>query len=513
MSTPYTTAEELRKALGVFWLRHFKDPDYVEGTTISVALRAQTTRTLEDNLSNFLSRKDIPIFKNHDTRLFVFSEKDADFVRYKYGSNIEYGDAGVRYGTEGDYLQGISFPIGKFSPPYMSRSLLTPAGTLTLDVDYVVDGGRIIFKINPLTNDNIPKTLVYDTAGSYNTFQLWGFKTLEDQNDLCNFYGTVAGVAGASSKYLKDAINLAWDLRVNGASENLVYRMFSLIAGVDPVDKTGVVSTTYVEGNRHFILTDTELYSGPANAVPTVSRGETIQPYDTLFDTFQILRGSYVVPYTFVEGLTLSHGFVKLPSGGGIYFKNSQVEVLRYRDADWYTMQRDGSNFLQLNRDGNILQVIPDTEAGELLDAMPAEKYRFEVGASASDADAFFTKLNSVDSEGKTFFTRVAAQYGRIPILINPMDVIREFYLSANSIFVKLKNISLSPVTTKHLLNVIKDVIPAGSTFFLCIEVSNISESLSSENIEENIEVFYIADVELEDTTTRTEALSPVGYY
>jgi len=490
MSSPRETKSELRTAMGHFWSKVFLDQDYVDASTGSVGIRAQVTRDLEDSLQYYISRYTIPVFRLHDTRLFTFSTRDMDSAVNHYGdAGLEYGDPTLLYGLTTDDPDSPRFPIGDFVPPYLSTSILEPGHVLTLGTDYTVEDGYIQFRESPLRDENILKTVVVDSESSYRTFMYWGFRSEEDQKDLCSFFGTIAGICGFSSEDLKAAINIAWDLRVSGASESLVNRLFSLLAHVDYVHTGGIVQEIYTEGDRRCVRTKTDIYTGPVNSDVTVAQGQTISKNDTLFESFQIRPGSDILDSDFLSGLTLGKGYIQLTSGGGMFFKNSYVPIYTYFPEGWYRLERDGTNFIVYNSDDNIIDTVPESEATALIDAAPPLSYGFEVGGHPEDVTDFLAKLNLPDSSGITFFDRLASKWGKIPDTIRPFEEMRDFYLQANSLFVKMTSQLFPSNVTAQLLNVLKAIIPAGTTFFLNQEVT-----------------------EEDDESIRTENLAPVGY-
>jgi hypothetical protein len=511
MSTSKDTKAALKAAMSYFWTHTFLDQDYIDALTGSVALRAQTTVELENNLINYLSRFDIPAYKIHDTRLFQFSTRTMDEAADRYGEGRTYGEAAFNYGTLDLDPDSPRFPVGDFIPPYLSLNILSPSKVLTLDVDYTVANGWLTFNESPLRDDAVSKIDRTDTEGSYRTFMYWGFSALEDQQDLCNFYGTIAGICGFTSEDLKRAINIAWDLRVNGASVSLLHETFALLGDVDNVHEEGVVQDIYCEGDRQCVRTDTAVYTAPAGVAVLVELGQTIYPNANIFESFQLRQGTEILDADFLPGLTLDTGFISLPSGGGLHFKNAYVPITTYLPFNWYELVRNGSDFNVLNRSGNIIDTVPESEATALIDSAPATHYKFEVGGTDEDKDDFFLKLNALDADGETFFSRLESKYGRLPTDIVPFDEIRDFYLQANSIFVKLQKQLFPEAVTGQLLNIVKAIIPAGTTFFLTKETSVIEETFTGQ-VEESLEVFYINDIIEEDTSDRLENLAPVGY-
>ncbi len=514
MSSSKDTKAAIKAAMSYFWTNTFVDQDYVDALTGSVALRAQTTVELENSLINYLSRYDIPAYKVHDTRLFQFSTRSMDSFTDKYGEGRTYGEIPFNYGKESTDPDSPRFPIGDYIPPYLSTSILGPANVLTLDVDYTVENGWITFNESPLRNSAIDKVYRSDEQGSYTTFLYWGFSAKEDQKDLCNFYGTVAGICGFTSEDLKRAINVAWDLRVNGASNTLIHETFALLGDVDNVRATGVVKAIYCEGDRICVRTASEVYTAPAGVSVLVQEGQTIYPNQIIFECFQLELGTNVISSDFLPGLTLSKGFIDLPSNGGMFFKNSLVPITVYKPEDFYELVRNGSNFNVINRNGNILRTVPEADAGALIDAAPSVHYRFEVGGTDEDIEYFFDNLNTeiaYEDGSYTFFDRLREKYGRLPDEIVPFEEIRDFYLQSNSIFVKLQKRLFPESVTAQLLNILKAVIPAGTTFFLTTENSVIEETFSGQ-LAETVEVFYINDIADDDQSNRSENLAPIGH-
>jgi hypothetical protein len=506
------TIKELKKALGFFWTSFYSNTSYIDAYTTSVAIRAQTTIYLEQVLKKYLSRTDIPVYKLHNTRLFNFSTKDMDTDEYKYGGDITYNQAGITYDTNDVYPLSPSFKIGNFIPPYLSISIASPSSVLTLDVDYTVTNGWLKFKNNPIDNPDIKKIIINDGTQTYTAFSLWGFNTLEDQNDICNFFGSIIGISGYNDEKVKEVINLVWDIRVNGLTTARLHSLFCLLTGVDPVTEEGVVKDIYEEGDSVCVQTDNNLYIAPKETTVLTAVGKTIYPYTLIFDAFDIRYGTEVLESSFLAGLTIDKGYIYLQHGGGIHFLNERMPVETYKPKGWYSLERDGLNFIVRNRNGNITKIIPEGEATDFIDNLPYTHYRFAVGGHPKDVEDLMTRLNTRDENGMTFFEQLKLKYGKIPENINPFEELRDLYLQTNSLFIKLNNEIFEDGLSSQIFKNIRSLIPAGTTLFLSKELP-ILEEIYTGNSSESLDVFYIAEVDELEAGSKTELLAPVGNF
>lgn len=327
------------RTLGFFWTHVFKDEAFLTGYADSMLVELRDMAAYADSLPDYLSRKLIPLKKTSEIRLFVFRESSRDTFAARYGQDFAYGSGELAYGDLQPVPTTIRYDIEEGFSPNFLRAGLDSDIVLQKDVDYFIDNNIITFKIDPVDLPDLVKTVETLSDGSLSyVFFLWGFGVEEDVKAVCDFYGIIAGVCGETSQKIKDAINLAWDLRVDGASVLNVVRLLSMITDVDTVDEEGVVEYTFTEGDRSVVATQTKLYSAPLEYQPIVSPGDRISPGDVIFDSFSICGPRDELLQSTFEALALGPGEV-LGVDDGILLVNDIVPIESTLPAGYRTIR------------------------------------------------------------------------------------------------------------------------------------------------------------------------------
>jgi hypothetical protein len=156
----------------------------------------------------------------------------------------------------------------------------------------------------------------------------------EDIQAVCNYFGTIAGICGESSDDLNTAVNIAWDLRVEGATVRNIHRMLALMTDTDYVDQTGTIQEIFEEGDKQCVLTENAVYTAPASANVLIPAGSTIQEGDFLFDTYIVKGGTELIDFEDFEALTLGPGLVGNVSPQGLLFENTLVDIVQEAHPD-----------------------------------------------------------------------------------------------------------------------------------------------------------------------------------
>ena len=335
-----TVQQQIREMLGYFWFKMFLDSDFVNAWVSSIATPFDDLNRYVANLPNYVSRYKILIQELSTLRLFVIDESKEDLNANRYGdAALFYGGAAI-YGQQTVTSDNRRFPFDTtYAPQYLSTSIDNPQSILRLGQDYVFEDGWIIFLRDPESLVGIQKKAKAGTDGqTYFEMLLWGVQVLEDLQAICNFFGTMAAVCGPSTERTMEAINVAWDLRVTGATVRNVQRLCAVITGVDYVYEEGIVKDIYQEGDSVCVLADNAVYTAPLEAKVLATVGQTLQPDDVIFDTFVIKSSNDSIDFDDFEGLTLGGGH--LPSlGGSLFFPNSREDIDKVHNPGWYTVR------------------------------------------------------------------------------------------------------------------------------------------------------------------------------
>jgi len=334
------TKEEVTKALGYFWHTLFLDSNFTDAYISSVAVPLSQLASEVKELPDYMSRKLVPENIDHVVRLFIFDETTEDTAAYHYGDEgLTYGDGAV-YGKDRVGNTNRRFQIDPaFTPAFLTADLLSPGSVWRMGQDYSIENGWIRFFEDPLDIPGLDKRTKVDSDGQvFYTFFLWGFQVTEDIKALNKFFGNMVGYCGASSVSTKEAINVAWDLRIDGATVRNVHRLLSLLTDVDHVHTAGTVLDIYAEGNKVCVRTDTAVYTAPTGTTVLVNIGDSIEASQIIFDAFVIRQGNEEIDFEDFEGVAL--GSSHLPHlTGDLFFVNDLVPVTRIRHPDWFSVR------------------------------------------------------------------------------------------------------------------------------------------------------------------------------
>lgn len=446
----YSAADTAGK-MGAFWTDVFLQQDFVSVASVSMNVCLQDLRRYVDAALASGSRTTMPPVLTDSLQVFVLQEGDMVAYADAYGGGLTYGDGGIYAGPADTW----TFPFSGTVPEYLAVSL-TPGKLLRHGEDYHVAGGRIILYTHPAFLDEV-QSEVYSVSPSgipLLRWTLYGLNTLEAVSLVRDLYAEIAGVYGnTSAGILQAATNIAWDLRVTGATDWNISRALYLSAGCRVpahIPEGRTVCRISTEGAHTVIYTEDVICSAPSQYQVLVQEGELISESTRIFNAFRILEmppSAADIPAFAVTG--------GLVAGirGGVLLRNETLPVIRRR---------------------------------------------FPVGGSPADIDTFFQAL-----ETNGFYTYLIDRYGRVPDELNPVAELAEL-IRYSSLFIVLP----APKTTegRSLLDVIRRVYPAGSTLFLHIQAPEVVDALTPA-FEETAEVFQVIDAQ----DTMTQAVSDLS--
>jgi hypothetical protein len=497
MTTFAEDRQNYRKTLGFFWNKVFLDQDFVEGNVRSFLIKFRDLDDYTEELPDYLSRYLIPLKRTSDIRLFAFDEEERDTYAARYGQGYEYGED-LGYGDVQPAPVTVRYPIESgFSAKFLSVTLEGDQ-ILELGRDYEIEDDVIIFKQDPCELPGAVKLAQTQSDGSikFVTF-LWGFEVEEDVNALCEFYGILAGVCGETSQILKDAVNLAWDFRVDGASVLNIVRAMSLITDTNYAKEDGIVVDIFTEGNRTIIETDNTLYSAPSEYAPVVDIGQSLALGDILFDAFTVRSSTDELPPAEFEAIVLGAGDIAGVEHG-ILLPNSYEEVISQLPPGYQSIRVEDGSYLVVDKEGTIIGTVDtEEEVATLILGNPTQYLTFFVGGLSTDVDKFMMKLNS---GSPSFFQILEDEQGHLPVTINPLQEFRRLFFRDNATFIKVTGTVEDQKLTAQLLSVIYGTYSAGSKIFIVLEKKTSEDAYSLALASEEVTVFYAPTAGPEDS-------------
>lgn len=488
------TQRIIRQTLGYFWNDVFLDEGFVEGYARSLAIDMSRLDDLAVQMPDYLSRQNVPMTLPHRVRLFLFDEAELDTVslRFSADSGAVFGGGSRAYGEE-DLPPSFRYPWDNdFSVNFLCAGITAPGTILTAGIDFVLEDGQILFYADPLGISDIDNKPTITEDGTKLQFYMWGFQVEEDIHATSDYFGTVAGICGPSNPSTHAAVNIAWDLRVEGATARNLNRVLALATDCDAVVEEEKVLEVYPEGQRICVATPSAVYTAPSTALSLVSAGDTVTPGDPLFDCYEISHSGQDITFNQFLGLTLGPGYIA-GSSSGVLFENAFLPVTKEHRDSWVSIRAFGGGFQILSKAGDIID-FKDTEdeAKAVLDAIPTDIYTIPLGGHSVDVDRVLLSWN-VDGD-PTFMDQVKAAWGRVPTHLNPFVEVRKRYFLNNTWFITLRIAALNGALASQLLTVLQRTIPAGSSFFTVLEHREIAEAVPTAGIGEDVTVFYTVE-------------------
>ena len=486
---------EVINTLGIFWVKVFANRQFVDAYTSSIAVHFNDLNTLTELIPDLKSLDDMSIKYVEEVRLLLFNEEDLRRDRYHYGDEgLLYGD-GIKYGAQLGTEPGYSYPIDvDVIPNFLSVSPLGDERIYQLGVDYVIAKGRIIFVEDPLALPDLTKNSVAGETGEpVFQFILWSFKAEVDLKTIQSFFGSIAGItASQSTAIYKDAVSIAWGLRVDGASVANLNKLLSIGTGTSFVQEGGLVKAVFFEGDKVCVETDKDVYVADNTAQVLVEVGDNIVEGQRIFDTYVVYTGGEAIPVQDFEALLLDKGILGTSFFNSVILDNSQVPITLTQQQDWTTVtHKPGGGFYIYDQNGNRVGFLEDeSKVLEYIDAIPVDIYTFPAQGFSQDVYDLMVQLNT-KFEGQSFFDLLAAEYGVVPLEINPMLEMRKQIFGYNSFFIKIRAGFARFKLLGQLLSVFRKTLNAGSTFFLLIETAELQDEYDMANAVESATVFY----------------------
>jgi hypothetical protein len=463
--TPADTKQEWLRLLGYFWQNVFLDSEFVDAYCTSIAVPVTQLNQEVSHLPDYVSRHLIPIGEDHPLRLFIIDEAQENRDAHRYGEPGPVYGGNAFYGEQTDAPTNRRFAFDTtFLPQFLTTGIVNPQAVLRLNVDYFFEPGWITFRPDIMSLPGLQKRATSTGAVTTYEFLFWGFQTLENLNAISAYFGTIAGIVGPSSRWMFDAMNVAWDIRQEGASVKNITKILGLTASTEYVDQSGTVRSVGREGDRLCVFTDTAAYTAPLTATALVQRGDRVSPGDIIFDSFAVHLATDFVPFIDFEGLVLGSGYIAMVPNE-LLFVNTEVPLTRATDGT----------------------------------------YSFFLGGQSADVQRYLAFLNN-SGRSPDFFEMLAQKYGRVPTSINPYLEVKDMFFKNSAFFIKVRVSNIGSREVAQLFNILKRTVPAGAGFFVIFE-KTILEEVVRPGASEIVDVFYLPDFFDESYSGATETV------
>jgi len=468
---PINSIEEKRtivSSMGSFWTSVFKNSDYL--ASLISADADLTKQTLHDynEIVDSLSVYSVPLTRYVEWIPINISTNDEEQLT---ANQLTYGEGGV-YGPQTDgavYLYGAAAVRKNFryfigidvnDIAVITNAISEPTLTLVNGIDFKVEDGFIVFKINPFDNELITKR--YSASDGSYACSLWLNHVKFDKQYVYNKFGSLLGVSGDStSQWYRLLTQVLFSSKVDGSSKDMFSLLLSAVTNtLFAIDGEIVRVIDTEDPDRLVIVTDFKVYAFHKDATPLVAVGDILIEGQPLVDTVQVfeLSTSTGVDDAIAEvpAISLDSKFISGDFTGELVFENKTV-TLDYEGLD----------------EGNRAVVT------------------FEVSGYDADIDLFWDTVhtNGVQA-GKVladYLDKRTVKNGpplpsHLPSTVNPMEFVLENIMRNNLTIVKLKPLQVRDTSILKYIRLLRKFLPPHTTLIMYIELSGITDSVDLGN-------------------------------
>lgn len=331
--------------LGSFWTRTYTGHATVQAlATAKAALARQSDRALQALIAT-CGREHVPLYHIEDWQLLVLRDSQRATAQLPAFDGRDAFDGARAFGVP-VARDGHAFPAppGLVAAPLLVNRMSAPGVVLVQGVDFVLQGGQLIFRDNPMDHPQVAAhPLLGDDATPDRQALLWICRGRYDRRTLHKAFGYAIGLDVPSSPESKELVNAVLDSFVHGTTAQDLQRALAAITGVPLVRQAReTVEAVYREADRTLIVTDREVYRFAPGSAVRVRVGQTLRRGQALSDGLQIHefhRGQCPAPEQ-VPALALGRGFLDGAFYGDLVFENKDVPLQVDTDAEGVTRVR-----------------------------------------------------------------------------------------------------------------------------------------------------------------------------
>jgi len=480
------TQEQIQILLGTLWTTEF-EPNFAEAWTLYLASSQETRNRFLDQLKDYTSVDKIPSVTTQAIRTYVFEPSNLTSLAY----NAEHTyNSGQTYDSVLEAQVYTATIDPDTVPSYLAPSIRTPAVVWELGVHYSIDAGVITFFSDP-SELATPELITDEDGVTTSRIKVWGFHNELDLKAVWKLYGSLVQIHGESSELYRQAVQIAWDLKVIGANDFNTNRTLSFLTGADSYTGPGnePVLQIFTEGDHICVVTDAGLYSAPNTHEVAVEVDQVLQKGDQLFLGYT--EFTYSLPAPISGPVEIADGITVLFGGQSLYFRNNQVPITKEHRDTWTSVSYTGTAYNVLDVAGSILQTLLTADEATLWiqNNIPEDIYTFEIGGDAAVVSSAILQMNDGD-----FFDQLFAQFGRVPISFIPAVAINDFVTKGRLTVYHAKYAADRQTYVPSLLKALRTAWPAGSMFLLYADAPALADGYTTGDMSETLEFFLAAE-------------------
>jgi hypothetical protein len=450
---------KLLALLGSFWGDLFLGVDQVVGHLAGAGEAGyQASIDLAETIRS-VGRPTVPVFHTEQWYSCVILESARGSVPVLYGgtgSGVFGG--GLSYGASAVPVYSWACPVANVD--LIMNRIYDPSATLTRGVDFVIDGGRLVFLADPFADPRFIPGPVLDDEGRAIDRQvtLWLFRPAVDQQHIWMQFGYIMGIQLPSSPEYKDLVNALLDAITGCTATEQLDRMLAAVTGCPLARGDEVVVDIAVVGDTLLVITDRWAYQFPTAATPVVRVGDGVEEGDALVDTVETWYLNHGTVPGWLGGLAVGEGLLQPGYLSDLMFSDVDTPLVVEPDVDGYT------------------------------------KVSWALGGFPADVAAFW---DDVHARGVASGTTLAHMLdvrespvgepgpGSLPASINPLGFLAANYLRHNALLVRINTGGCGPAALGlDQLRHLRRIVPPHEAILIVIEMPVVQDSVIVDGVD-----------------------------
>jgi hypothetical protein len=449
VTAPYTYPEgpldpdTLLGLIGTFWTASYNASDQARAVLRSRLELEEANRQALSELLASESRFTAPVYAIEPWLTVTLRQSEMVLTPGVYDGTYAF-DAGLLFdGPAAAPLPSYPAPAGLASAPLLCNRLTDPSLVWVEGVDYVVTGGRFVFRTDPFSSPLI----AIAADGDDHVAGLWGFRARRDEAHVYRLFGSAALLTQApSSPAYRDLVNSVFDAAVTGTTITSLQNFLAAATGVPYARGNETVQDVFVDARGLCVVTDANAYRFNAAATSLVSPGSSVRAGDPLVDSVLIDE--------FNAG-AVPAGLAALATGRGVLAEGYFADLV-FQDKD-----------------------VPLTVT---YDSAGRAKVSFPLGGSPDDVARFFDDTHALGvANGVTLAhlldvrTNPVGEPGpaSLPATVNPLRFLCSNVLRANAVLVRLKPPGVDPAAPGlRFLGALRGLVPPQTLLVVLVELA-----------------------------------------
>lgn len=453
--------------LGSLWSDTYDGQDVVERLVAGRAELAKNTfGVLRDAIAT-RSRLQCPVFRVEDRRHCPVLLSARKVEAAKFGGAVAFDD-GYAFGAPAVDWVSYPAPAGLAGVKVITNRLTEPSAVLFYGLDFWLEGGRLVFRVDPFGDARFARKSVTDDGVEVDQeLDLWLDRPEFERHYVRDHWGHVAGAEADSSEGYKALVNGLFDMLVLGSSVGRAVDAVALALGV-PLARGGeTVAEVAADGLHTLVLTDKNAYRLSAESTATVAAGDALEAGDPLCDAVRLYEFNRSQLPAGLLGLTLGPGFLLGKYVGEVGFPNRDVP-LKVETVGGYT------------------------------------KVSCELGGHPADVATFWAEVHARGvARGRTLAHALdrrddpdgEPQPENLPATINPLDLIADSALRYNAFVVRAQvGEATEDAAGLWLLAAAQRLVPPHTAMILLLDAPRVTDDLVIGGADDEIDSFDAAE-------------------